>query len=49
VIAEGDHIGTGIQNILALGRGHTHHGGILAIDHAKVCVQTAAQFSKVLF
>ena len=36
VIAHGNHIGTGVQNLLALLGGHTHHRRVLSVDDYKI-------------
>ena len=36
MVAQGNAVGTGIQNVLRLVRGDAHHGGIFAVDHHKI-------------
>ena len=44
VVAHGDHIGTGIQNILTLAGGHAYHRGIFTVYDDKIRTHIPLQF-----
>ena len=43
VIAQGDHVGPGLQNAPGLGGGDAHAGGVLPVDHHKVGLRLLPQ------
>ena len=46
VIAQGDDVGSGIQNLVGMGGRQTHHGGVFAVDHTEIHTILLLQLSQ---